>query len=87
MLSDDVKKTIDALPVEELQQEINKGRQSRFQREKYAYLKMRLESLTNQRHNEVRQEDVAYKEKELSLGSVHLSKIQKATGLDESFIG
>lgn len=61
MISDDVKKTTDALPVEELQQEINKGRQSRFQREKYAYLKTRLAYLTKQKDNEVRQEDVAYK--------------------------
>lgn len=83
MISDDVKKTIDALPVVRLQQEIHKGNQSRFQRENYAYLKTRLASLTQQEHNEVRQEDVAYKKKELALARKANQLAHKANKLSK----
>lgn len=39
MLSDDKKKRIEALSVDEMAQKINLGRESRFQREAFAYLK------------------------------------------------
>lgn len=41
MLSSEAKVTIDALSSEELEHEINLGRRSRFQGEKFAYLKTR----------------------------------------------
>jgi hypothetical protein len=45
MLSEKAKATIDAMSVEALRLEIELGRASRFQREKYAYLKVRLAQL------------------------------------------
>jgi len=38
MIADEKKKQIESLPIEEMLYEINLGRRSRFQREKYAYL-------------------------------------------------
>lgn len=83
MLSVNAKKTIDALSVEELQQEINKENKSRFQGEKYAYLKTRLASLTQQEHNQLRQEDVTNKKEELSLGKEANQLSHKANKLSK----
>jgi hypothetical protein len=41
MLSDEAKKTIDDLSLEQILQEINKGSGSRFQGDKFAYLETR----------------------------------------------
>jgi hypothetical protein len=45
MLSEKAKKAIDALSKEELRQEIDKGRLSRFQGEKFAYCQTRFANL------------------------------------------
>jgi hypothetical protein len=42
MISDDARRTIDSLSREELVSEINRQHRSRFQGDKYAYLKTRL---------------------------------------------
>lgn len=78
MLSEDAKKTIDALPKEELLQEINKKNRSRFQDDKYAYLQTRLEAITQQGQQEQRQEDVIHKKEELSLAREANQLSQKA---------
>lgn len=67
MLSDDAKRTIDALSKDELRQEINKKNRSRFQGDNYAYLQTRLASLEEQDRQAQRQEDAAHKGKELFL--------------------
>ncbi len=67
MLSEDAKKTIDALPKDELVQEINKKNRSRFQGDKYAYLQTRLATIEQQGQQAIRQEDVTHKNEELSL--------------------
>ena len=41
-ISESAKARIDSLPEQEIRHEIERGRTSRFQREKYAYLKVRL---------------------------------------------
>ena len=64
VVSDDTRKTIDALSKEELRQEINKKSRSRFQRDKYAYLRTRLASLEEQELQAQRQEEVAHKQSE-----------------------
>lgn len=51
-ISEETKQTIDALPIEELALEINKGRASRFQNEKFAYVKTRYELLLAQCEDE-----------------------------------
>lgn len=45
MLSDESKKAIDALSKDDLLLEVNKGRSSRFQSEKFAYLQSRLQRI------------------------------------------
>lgn len=67
MLSEEAKKTIDALSKEELRREIDKKNQSSFQGDKYAYLQTRLTTIDQQEQNKHRQEDVAHREEELSL--------------------
>jgi hypothetical protein len=67
MLSEDTKKIIDSMTEDELQEEINRGRRSRFQREKYAYLQTRLAFLRQQEQEKQRQENIKYKQEELSL--------------------
>jgi predicted metal-dependent hydrolase len=67
MLSDEAKKTIDALSKEELRQEIDRGNSSRFQGDKFAYLKTRYASIEENEHQEIRQEDVAHKTKKLDI--------------------
>ncbi len=67
MLSDEAKKTIDALSKEELRLEIDRGNRSRFQDDKFAYLKTRYASIEENEQQEIRQEDVAHKTKELGL--------------------
>ena len=67
MLAEDTKKTIDALPKDELVQEINKKNRSRFQGDKYAYLQSRLAAIEQQDQQAIRQEDVTHKNEELSL--------------------
>ncbi|MGD0623368.1 MAG: hypothetical protein ABSB32_01470 [Thermodesulfobacteriota bacterium] len=67
MLSDEAKKTIDALSKDELRQEINKGDRSRFQRDKFAYLQARYAAIEEQGQHKIRQEDVAHKTEELNL--------------------
>ena len=51
MLSEDSKKTIDALTKEDLLYEVNRGGRSRFQRENFDYVKTRLALLEQQRHD------------------------------------
>lgn len=58
MISDKAKKVIDALSVEELRYEIERGNRSRFQRDKYAYLKVRLAAIESGK-DEARQRDKA----------------------------
>lgn len=67
MLSDEAKKTIDALSKDELRQEINKGSASRFQGDKFAYVKTRYAAIDDQEQYEMRQEDLAHKTEELNL--------------------
>jgi hypothetical protein len=55
MLSDDARRTIDALSREELVQEIHKEHRSRFQGDGYAYLKTRLASIEQQERAEQEQ--------------------------------
>ena len=51
-LTPESKQTIDTLSLEELALEINKGRTSRFQNEKFSYLKTRYELLLAQCEDE-----------------------------------
>ena len=81
MLSEDTKKTIDALPKDELVQEINKKNRSRFQGDKYAHLQTRLAGIEQQEQQEQRQEDVTHKKEELSLASEANQLSQKANKL------
>ena len=67
MLSDDAKRTIDALSNDELNLEINKERRSRFQGDNYAYLKTRLANVEQDKQAQLRQQDIAHKEEELTL--------------------
>lgn len=66
-LTGGAKKQIDSLSKEELIQEINKGNRSRFQRDKFAYLKTRLEAIKNEESEKQRREDTAYKLEGLTL--------------------
>jgi hypothetical protein len=66
-LTENAKGTIDAMSVDELRLEINKGRNSRFQGEKFDYLKTRFDSIMQQEKMEERQENVSFKKDELSL--------------------
>ena len=45
MISDATRAEIDRMPRQDLLLEVHKGRESRFQRESFAYLRTRLESL------------------------------------------
>ncbi len=67
MLSDEAKRAIDALSIDELQLEINKNNRSRFQGDNYAYLKTRLVIAEQKKQAEHRQQDIAHKEEELTL--------------------
>ncbi len=67
MLSDETKKTIDALSKDELRQEINKGNRSRFQGDKFAYLQTRQAAIEEQEQHEIRREDVTHKTEEITL--------------------
>lgn len=67
MLSDDARRTIDALSNEELRQEIDRGNCSRFQGDKFAYLKTRYASIKEDEQKNIRQEDIAHKTKELDI--------------------
>lgn len=77
MLSEKAKKTIDAMSKAELLQEINKGNRSRFQGEKFDYIKYRYKVIENQEQQEIRQEDIAHRTEELNLAreANKLSKI------------
>ena len=66
-LTDDAKNTIDGMSEEELRLEINKGRTSRFQGEKFVYLKTRFETISHQEQKIQRKEDITLKEDELSI--------------------
>ena len=70
MLSDESKNLIDTLTKEELRQEINKKNRSRFQGDKYAYLKTRLATIDEKEKEEQRSEDMRHKGKELFLSRV-----------------
>ena len=78
MLSEDAKRTIDALPKDELVQEINKNNRSRFQGDNYAYLQTRLAAIEQQNQQAIRQEDVTHKNEELSLAREANQLNQKA---------
>jgi hypothetical protein len=67
MVSDEAKRTIDALSNDELKLEINKRNRSRFQGDNYAYLETRLSIVEQGKQAEHRQQDIAYKEEELTL--------------------
>ena len=67
MLSEKAKKTIDSMSKAELLQEINKGNRSRFQGEKFDYIKYRYKLIENQEQQEMRQGDVAHRTEELNL--------------------
>ncbi len=83
MLSDDTKKIIDALSKDELQQEINKGNRSRFQRDNFAYLNTCLAAIEQQEQNEIRQEDVGHKREEISLAREANQLSHKANNLSK----
>jgi len=87
MLSEEAKKEIDALSKEELRQEINKKNRSRFQRDNYAYLETRLETLEQQDQEEKRQQDVDQKQEELSLAWEANQLSHKANNLSKIAIG
>lgn len=55
MISEKSKNAIDALSEQELRFEIERGRRSRFQRDSYAYLKVRFAELENGRQEATRQ--------------------------------
>ena len=67
MLSEEAKEVIDGLSKEELSQEIDKGRRSRFQGEKFAYCKTRLAYLEQLGQEERHQKEVFQKQEELSI--------------------
>lgn len=67
MLSEDSKNKIEAMSKDELLQEINKGNRSRFQGEKFDYIKYCYENIKNQKQQEIRQEDIAHRTEELNL--------------------
>ena len=67
MLSDKAKVTIDGLTKDELRKEIDKGTASRFQGEKFAYMRTRYKILCEQEDLKKRQQDVRFKEDELVL--------------------
>ncbi len=67
MVSDEAKRTIDALSNDELKLEINKRNRSSFQGDNYAYLETRLAIVEQEKQAEHRQQDTAYKEEELTL--------------------
>ena len=66
-LPENTKAKIDAMSEGELRLEVNKGRTSRFQGEKFTYLKTRLENISQQDQKIQRQEDVIFKKDELSI--------------------
>lgn len=68
MLSEEARKTIDALSKEELLLEINKGHRSRFGHDNFAYLKTRLQALQERDAAQRRNEDIVHTEAELRLG-------------------
>jgi hypothetical protein len=67
-VTEEFKNKIDALSKEELIQEVGKGeRLSKYQGERFAYCRTRLEDLEQQDKNEQRQQDVSHKQEDLSL--------------------
>lgn len=67
MVSNETKRTIDALSKDELIQEIHRGHGSRFQGDNYVCLQTRLAALEEQERAEHRQQDVGHKEEHLAL--------------------
>lgn len=70
MLSAETRATIDALSPEELEYEFNRGRTSRFQGEKFAYLKTRRGLLIQKKDDEQRAEEAAHRQREFGLHRV-----------------
>lgn len=58
MLSEQSKQAIDALPKEDLIQEIHRGNRSRFQGDNHAYLQTRLDMLEQQEQAEKKREEI-----------------------------
>lgn len=83
MLSDEAKKTINALSKDELRQEINKGHRSRFQGDKLAYLQTRYATIEEQEQHEIRQEDVAHETEEITLAREANNLSHKANKLSK----
>lgn len=67
MVSDETKRTIDALSKNELREEIEKGNRSRFQGDKFSYAKARLAELEEKERTGERAQDLTHREEELSL--------------------
>jgi len=67
MISDETKRMIDALSMEELRLEIEKANRSRFQGDNYAYIKTRLAILKEQEQTTRRQQDVTQTEEQIAL--------------------
>jgi hypothetical protein len=83
MLTEKAKQEIDALSKEELRQEIDKGRRSRFKGDKFAYCQTRLSNLEAQEKGEHRQQDFSQKQEELSLAREANQISRKANNLSK----
>lgn len=69
MVSEEAKRRIDDLTGNELRLEINRKNRSTFQGDNYAYLTTRLAIIEQENQAENRQQDIAYKEAELTLAT------------------
>jgi hypothetical protein len=87
MVSEETRQIIDSMTKEELLEEINKGRRSRFQRENYAYAQTRHAILEQQEKEEQRQQGVSQKQEELSLAREANQLSHKANKISKIAIG
>jgi hypothetical protein len=82
-ISDKAKATIDSLSKTEIIAEIEKGNRSRFQREKYDYLKERLAEIEEQEKQEQREQKVSFQneQREYSILSNKYARVAILIGI------
>ncbi|WP_143752169.1 hypothetical protein [Marinobacter profundi] len=68
-LSPEAKAKIDSLSRAELQNEVNLGNQSRFQREKFAYLKSRLDQIEQEELDSQKETENAHSQTKIQLAA------------------